>query len=448
MSAPKLTPCSARAPLGALRLPLLACLGLALHALPAQAQTNPTGVMSFPATNVQVEIDNVVKKQSDRLFINKQQCLGPVLYEVANAAATGGGTETGLDAGADASTGTASDAGGDAGASSDAGSDASAAAFIAQPKAAGDTVDTDDSAPITITITNLGTIAPGANVLEFWMGMSGQDCFAPAGRQTVMPNNPPCKRIDGVVRSIDTKKQVLNFKARQLFTDPYKTRPDGVAPEDPSLFCNLQGPWSLFIVPLKNDTPSSGTPDMPIASTLKINFEPDFQPLPALSSVRGGRGETMVTVSWDMANGADNLTKYNVYFDKAAKTSSAGDCKSSVLVPGKYLPLDTAQHDGQTSNVATTLSTNPESLGLAVNEKLPAAVVSLDAAGNFSQISNVVCVERVTTTGFWDACDQNANCKDGFDKCSVSFSRDHMSWAGWSLGALGLALWLRRRRSV
>lgn len=461
MSAPKLTPIPAlrrsrarghastfRAPHGALRL--LVALGFALQALPAQAQTVTTPVMSFPATNMQVEIDNVVKMQSDRLFINKRQCLGSLYDDTGTDDGTGtdNGTGTDVDAGMDGGQ-TDLDAGRDGGTPSDASTATpDAAAFIAQPKGNGeDIVGTDDSVEVTITVTNLGMIAPGANVLEFWMGMGSQDCFAPAGRQTVLPNAPPCKRINGVLRSIDNKKQVLNFKARDLFTDPYKSdRPDEPS-TNPSWFCDLQGPWSLFIVPLTNDTPGSGMPGPALSNTLKINFEPDFTPLDPVTSVRGGRGETTVTVSWDMATGADMLTNYTVYFDRNAKAASDGECASSILVQGQNLPFDTAGLDGRTGK-GTSLSTNPEDLGLAVNQKLPAAVVSLDAAGNTSLISNVVCVERVSTTGFWDACDKNENCKDGFDQCSLSVSRDHIGWAGWSLGALGLALWMRRRRSV
>ena len=44
---------------------------------------------------------------------------------------------------------------------------------------------------------------------------------------------------------------------------------------------------------------------------------------------------------------------------------------------------------------------------------------------------------------------QNKECSDGFNSCSLSMKKSDMgSWLGWSLGALGLALWFRRKRSV
>jgi hypothetical protein len=153
-----------------------------------------------------------------------------------------------------------------------------------------------------------------------------------------------------------------------------------------------------------------------------------------------------------MATGANNLTNYRVYFDiSAPQPAGEGECASTVLIPGGNLPFNTdlAGLDDRTTK-GTSLSADPQSLGIGIDQKIPAAVVALDAAGNTSKISNVVCLERINTEGFWDACNSDEKCKDGFDTCSLSVvgKTGIGAWLGWSLGALGLALWLRRRRSV
>ena len=122
-------------------------------------------------------------------------------------------------------------------------------------------------------------------VLEFWMGMEGQDCTTPANRMSPTTNQgrPPCKQVGTPLRNIDTKKQVLTFSAQELFSDPYT---DGT--------CDLQGVWTLYIVPLINDTPMTGTPGAALGPVIFVRFEPDFTPLAPVTNVSGGRGETEV----------------------------------------------------------------------------------------------------------------------------------------------------------
>ena len=74
-------------------------------------------------------------------------------------------------------------------------------------------------------------------------------------------------------------------------------------------------------------------------------------------------------------------------------------------------------------------------------------VVSVDEAGNRSGASEVVCIERRETTSFWDACEQEDDCVKGFDSCSLGLG-SRKSWSGVALALVGLALLLRRRRTV
>ncbi|MFT3922712.1 MAG: hypothetical protein QM778_09275 [Myxococcales bacterium] len=404
----------------------LVSLGVVLAtAVPAAAQSPTTGpVTSFPP-NVAVKIDGDEKAVGDRLFVNRKQCFG----SQANEGDAGTGAETADDGGTDAGTSA------DAGTSSDGGVNGSTSALKLITKAT-----TGDGAPIQVTLTNLNTQATQATVMEFWMGMGSQDCFGATNRTSTSanPGKPACKKV-GEIRNLDARKQVINFTAQELFTDPYST---GI--------CTLQGLWTLWLVPLTNPTPVSGTPENGIGTPIYVKFEPDFTPLAAVTSVKGGRGETQVTVSWNMASGANSLTNYHVYFDTSAPLpSGSGPCTSSLLVQGQNLPLDTTGLKSEPPTKGTSITVNPDSLNLDFNQRVATAVVSVDAAGNESEVSNVVCVERVSTTGFWDACNMNGNCKDDFNSCSLSFGdKSRLGWLGWSLGALGVALWLRRRRTV
>ena len=97
--------------------------------------------------------------------------------------------------------------------------------------------------------------------------------------------------------------------------------------------------------------------------------------------------------------------------------------------------------DGRSYNV------NPEDLGLEIGDMIPVAVTSVDLADNESGPSAVVCMQRIATAGFVDACEADPDCRGSFDSCSLSHGTSN-GFFGFSLGALGLALWLRRKRSV
>ena len=77
--------------------------------------------------------------------------------------------------------------------------------------------------------------------------------------------------------------------------------------------------------------------------------------------------------------------------------------------------------------------------------EIAVAAVAIDPAGNESKLSNPICVQRINTIGFLDACDQTPGCREGLKSCSLSpVGRG----SAWELSLLGLALaaLIRRRR--
>ncbi len=301
------------------------------------------------------------------------------------------------------------------------------------------------SAKIRIELSNLSASHGSASLLEFWTGQadnSNQNCHAAAGRkpEASTQGKTPCVRVPVPdVRNIDPRKQELEFTAADLFTD---TRSDGDAK------CNLQGTIVLFVVPLPSETTDTSQADG-IGNPIKITFDADFVAMNAPASVRAGSGESNVTVRWNSVGSTDPLMNYGVYFDTGAVQPAGGSCTSELLIAGKELDIFDKALKHRTTK-GTSQDVDPADYGLDIGEQIPTAVLTFDAAGNASVVSNVVCVQRVATDGFWDICSSDKNCSDDFDTCSVSqgVGRGPNGFIAGTLTLLGLALWVRRRRTV
>jgi hypothetical protein len=394
---------------------LFVALALLAQAMPASAQNNglPQGSYpSYPPQNVRVFI-SPDKDQQDRrgvMYINKQQC-------------------------------------------------------PSDPKQA------KNGALIEIDIANLVRATAQVNVLEVWRGQSstdsntsftrsatgGQNCFKGDARRNTSatgsggsvtqctkmkfsPNSASEPPVD-VINSVNTTNQKIFIRAVDAFTS-----------SGSSSNCDLSAGWSLYVVPLSQPTPttpgaqpSDGVLAYPSSSeVLEIKFYIDTTPLDPPGSVSGGSGNTQVKISWKTPSGANLQTKYDIIYDESAREPAGDSCKSTLLVSGKDIPSD-PDIKSKSAGSTTSLTIDPAELGLSTNEQVPAVVVSKDAAGNLSKASNVVCVERVNTKGFWGACEQEDGCAEGFDGCSISLLGRNHAW-GWSLSLVGLALWLRRSR--
>lgn len=300
-------------------------------------------------------------------------------------------------------------------------------------------------AAIAITVASLSTqVNAGARVLELWVGQTGsQDCEDGSNRQTLYVSDGErdtvCHQVGEAIYSFDSSEQSFELNARMLFSS---------APDDSDVGCDLLNGRSLWIVPLVNETPTSGAPDDGLAPALEIKFVVDVTPLDAPAEVTGGSGETQARLSWDAPNGASSLTTYEVYVDLTAiGQSGEGVCSSELLNAGEEMDSAVeADLDCQQAGRGTSLVVDPRSLGLAFGEQVPAAVVAVDEAGNRSVLSQSVCIRMVDTQGFWDACDAAADCRDGFSGCAVSSAASHAGSAGWAVALIGAASWLRRGR--
>lgn len=302
--------------------------------------------------------------------------------------------------------------------------------------------ESKDPVDIDVEIANLSATHKGVKFLEFWVAQSGQDCHSAALRKVeTNTGRPQCTRVPvETVRSINGQKQPLSFTAQELFSNPYLSADEGT--------CILQGAMSLFIVPLASETTESAQADG-IGPAIKISFEVDFDPLNPPGSVRGGSGETTVTLRWQTVGSDDPLTNYKIFVDTSATSPAGGPCPSELLVEGEEADIADPAFKSKTTK-GTSQAVNPADYGIDVGEQVPAAVLTIDAAGNPSLVSNVVCIQRVATSGFWDVCNADEKCADSFDTCSLSHAgaRSRGGWILGTFGMLGLALWVRRRRTV
>jgi hypothetical protein len=160
-----------------------------------------------------------------------------------------------------------------------------------------------DAGKIRINVANLSN-RPGMELLEFWVNSAdGASCHKPEGRTwsgSGATQTTECTQIGGADEQINTMNEVLEFQARDLFTRDGKV-------------CSLTSSQILYIVPLPSRTQNPGNvPEPAGADPIAIRFDVDVVPLSPPDSVRGGSGESEVSLRWDAVNSNDKLMKYQV----------------------------------------------------------------------------------------------------------------------------------------
>lgn len=338
---------------------------------------------SFPAINVDVTIDGDQKQPADVLFINREQCVAM------------------------------------------------------------------NNSMIQIELQNLGTTHGKPNLLEFWVGPSDRDCHATAGRTWTdsVSKVSPCTLIRRI-QPVDARRQRASFSARELFSSDDSAVDDPSSSTLPEGLCDRQQVQALYAVPLDQPTDNPTVPQAK-GDPIRIQFRVIVNPLPPPPAIVAGSGENQVTVRWDMPSGADQLTDYALYLDpNAIRPAADGDCTSELLKPNTRLTPETRDAlERRAVNDGRSLNVKPADFGLEIGEMIPIAVTAIDLAENESNLSSVVCLRRVATQSFIDACEVDKDCRDSFNSCSLSRGKSSGLF-GFSLGALGLALWLRRKRSL
>jgi hypothetical protein len=114
------------------------------------------------------------------------------------------------------------------------------------------------------------------------------------------------------------------------------------------------------------------------------------------SGVVGGSGDTQIKVDWATPDG-ENVQAYNVYVDPAAT-----DCQSELLIAGEAVPADISGLKlTEVNGNASSAVINGSAAGMEYEAKAAVAVVARDIAGNQSAVSNVSCITRTQTFGYW-----------------------------------------------
>jgi hypothetical protein len=356
----------------------------------------------------------------------------------------------------------------------------------------------NSSVEFKFTVTNYQTAVP---VLEVWAS-STANCNMGSARAKNTTTTPSCWQLtdpDGELNQV-MGQATFTTTATQIFRNGYNDT-EG-CPEQSNQ------KYTVYFVPLS--TPTSANPNSPpdalsSIQQLKGTFTLYNKRPTAPSGVKGGVGQNRLSVSWDALSGVVSTTSYRAYFDV-----SVGDdptCAGSLLYSrpvdgsdgGTSTPTDAGAADAASADASVSLDdagldaslddagldeagaadaqttasssdgyfapdtdnkdifssstkgtsasiSDLDKKGVAIGEYVAAAVVTTDIAGNESKLSDVVCIQRVNTGSFLEACSADPNCEGGFQSCSLSppSRRIGLFGLGLLLG-LGIAFWVRRR---
>lgn len=270
-------------------------------------------------------------------------------------------------------------------------------------------------------------------VLEVWVGQGSNAACATAASRKDSPNQEStCWRVaskDNVQASTTVD---ITVDATALFSR------EGKKCEEVT-----NQIYQVYLVPLESATQlGTGNAVEPIsgAQSLSAKFTLYTKRPEPPTDVTGESGEETLGVDWDDSSSEDAFTTYRVYYDTAQDGTGDVECGSGALVAEEAAP------DGDTisSKKASSGGTSISASGVEIGENIAVGVVTVDAAGNESVLSEVICVERVATDGFYDR--YKAEGGDGLEECSAH-APGRVGISGWSsltLIALGL-LWRRRR---
>lgn len=282
----------------------------------------------------------------------------------------------------------------------------------------------------------------GVNV-ELW-GSAGSsvNCNTASNRTTTTTSTPQCWFI-GDAKSVTT---TASIKAQS--SDVFKES----GAEDASSCPEVSGTvYTVYLVPV--DTPTSSNPSNPpepvsgiqqLKATFTLNLVTPASP----SKVKGGTGESELTLSWEKASDAKPKSKYYTLWDLTIGTDST--CAQSVLAVDSQPPKPEEGSIVKTSDTVGTKAklSDLDARGVAIGDYVAATVIHLDQAGNPSNIGDVECIERVEIDDFYKLCAQDPKCNDGFHTCAMNPGRREYGAAGFGLAfVIGSLLFLRRRRA-
>jgi hypothetical protein len=317
----------------------------------------------------------------------------------------------------------------------------------------------DAKVDLTFIVSGLASGTSSPRYLEI---LKGTNCYTMESKDGI--GNDDCVRIKYVNRRQNVTLEQFTIPITDL--------------------CGAEGAVTLWFLPVDTlDTSAAITPygvyEVPLDTIAPI----------APVNVRGGAGETQISVNWERSDSNISLN-YVIWDPKPITTTVAADagliteagtdasgaeaagssavdnsddggvtdtgtsaCSSSLMAPGetidpanlpKGLFKKTARGDVESFILSGSDINSP---------RAAVAIVAEDLAGNVSVLSNIACVSVVDTTGFWDAYKQNGGDADGGCACSLPGSR--LTAAGHTAGGplaalalLGLAVMRVRRKRL
>lgn len=190
--------------------------------------------------------------------------------------------------------------------------------------------------------------------------------------------------------------------------------------------------WFLAVPAAMDNTTDLPSADGLTYGSLQIGLDPT--PPGAPTGLEPSAGDTQIGLAWDNPSGVESLSGANVYVDPAGCDASGNPIAGGALSAGGAPPsgITPITVDGTAVRSATI---DGSSIGLEYGEYAAVAVSIVDRAHNESNLSNVVCVQRVQVRGFWDAyCAER-----GMDvsTCTATYGCSAIPGAPGGRGALG-----------
>lgn len=282
--------------------------------------------------------------------------------------------------------------------------------------------------PIPLQLTGVPFSPTMTQYVSVWRGtQTSAACQTGTNRRSTGTTDPPCT----FVGSFDVDSTMFDIPLGSM--DAF----------DSCDTATTQEFWFL-IVP----APEDNTTDVAAANYGSLLIALDPTPPSVPTGLEPAAGDTQIEISWDNPT-SETLSGANIYVDPAGCDETGAVIAGGTLVAGQPPPGDPQVEVSGTAVRAATL--NGEALGLEYGQYAAVAVTLVDLGTNESNLSNVVCIQRVEVRGFWDAycADRgldDAACTDQYG-CAVSVPGGGRGWLAGLGFVLGAILLVSRRRS-
>ncbi|MFO0681464.1 MAG: hypothetical protein U0234_05420 [Sandaracinus sp.] len=176
-------------------------------------------------------------------------------------------------------------------------------------------------------------------------------------------------------------------------------------------------------------------------------------------------GDEVIEIPWNASSYTSSLGTMGHVYVFADRTgcgstpsdgggADAGTGTTTTLVSGGAAPSTSTAI--ASPSATSPISVNTSTLGWTsanYGESAAIAIAVADSAGNISPLSNVVCVQHVHVTGFWEqycasrGMTDTTACADHYRGCAVATPSRRRELTPWLVGLAMLGVWLARRRS-